>query len=146
MVYIGLAAVLFTLEVFVKRYINRHFTDPENGRDLAGGAVRIQNLQNPGAAMGLLSKKKGILKTLTVAAMAVIIYFLLKCSLFSRETKSRTLTGLALAAAGAAGNGIERLTRDSVTDYIRLQKLPGKAGSIVFNLSDVMILLAIILL
>jgi signal peptidase II len=77
------------------------------GRDitLPGGLIRLQLVINHGAAFGLGARYEPILTAVAVAAVILLGTWAV------RATGRAEGLGAALAAAGAAGNLIDRLTR-----------------------------------
>lgn len=90
---------------------------------------------NDGVAFGLLGGGQAAVVIFTVVAVAVLLFY------FGRHSKRSLLwlpTGLLLG--GAIGNLIDRLTYDSVTDFIKLPLWP------VFNVADIAITVGVIIL
>ena len=58
----------------------------------------------------------------------------------SGDRAALLLYGAALLACGGLSNLVDRFARGSVTDYLRFPRLPGRAGRLVWNLADFMIL------
>jgi signal peptidase II len=77
------------------------------GRDItmAGGLIRLQLVINHGASLGLGSAYEPLLAAVALAGMILLGIWAVRAS--SRAERF----GAALAAAGAAGNLIDRLTR-----------------------------------
>jgi signal peptidase II len=92
------------------------------GRDITipGHSVRLQLVINHGASFGFGSGYEPLIAVLTVAGMIALGYWAVRAA--GRAERA----GAALAAAGAAGNLIDRLTRapgifrGGVVDWIHL--------------------------
>ena len=109
-------------------------------RQSALGSLRFELSRNSGAAFGL---GRGLTPLITVISLAAVIAL----GYAGWRSRSRAWAlALGLAAAGAAGNLLDRLTRapgfgrGAVVDWI---KLPFYGP--VFNLADVMLRLGIVL-
>lgn len=102
------------------------------GRDIGGGLIRLQLVVNHGATLGLGARLEPLLALIAAAGMVLLAAWALR----ARGTAERL--GAALAAAGAAGNLIDRLARSpgvlhgGVIDWIHLA-FYGPT----FNLADV---------
>ena len=89
-----------------------------------GRFFELTHLENRGAAAGLLAAHPRWVLAFgcAVAGGACLRY------------------GAALLACGGLSNLFDRFARGSVTDYLRFPYLPGRAGRLVWNLADFMIL------
>lgn len=94
------------------------------------GVFEIHYIQNPGAAWGILANKQILFYVITVIAMAVGIWFYIRCKQSGSFRDLRVLVILILA--GAAGNFVDRLRFRYVIDflYFKLIDFP------VFNIAD----------
>jgi signal peptidase II len=101
----ALTAVLAVVaDIASKAWAEVHLSDGRHVT-LAGGAIRLQLVINHGAAFGLGARYEPLLTAL--ALVAVILYG----TWAVRAANRAAGFGAALAAAGAAGNVIDRLTR-----------------------------------
>ncbi|MFZ8812481.1 MAG: signal peptidase II [Thermus aquaticus] len=113
-------------------------------RPLLGDLLYLTLVKNTGAGFGLLQDKAQILGWVSLLVGGILLYLLG----FRRYPPAFTL-GLSLVAAGALGNGVDRLGRGWVVDYLDLgTQIPLIAQFPVFNLADVCVTLgaAILLL
>jgi signal peptidase II len=101
---------------------------PGDSRDVLGSALRIVHVQNDGVAFGRLAGSAGLVGVIVAAAVfALLVYFVTHL-----DTPLVWLpTGLLLG--GALGNVVDRLTRGTVTDFVKLPHWPA------FNFADVCI-------
>ena len=90
-----------------------------------GRFFELTHLENRGAAAGLLAAHPR-----WVLAFGCAVYALVLALRY----------GAALLACGGLSNLVDRFARGSVTDYLRFPRLPGRAGRLVWNLADFMIL------
>lgn len=94
------------------------------------GVFEIHYIQNPGAAWGILANKQILFYVITVFALAVGIWFYVRCK---RSESFRDLRALViLILAGAAGNFIDRLRFRYVIDFIYFKLIDFP----VFNIAD----------
>jgi signal peptidase II len=106
------------------------------------GVFRFTYVENRGAAFGMLSEHRWVFMVISVAAVALIIAYIWK-----ENPKTVSLRyGLALMAAGGAGNMIDRVARGYVVDFIELSfvKYPCRTAAgwhlatfPVFNVADI---------
>lgn len=101
-----------------------------------GRFFELTHLENRGAAAGLLAAHPR-----WVRAFGCAVYALALALLLLRMDGGACLRyGAALLACGGLSNLVDRFARGSVTDYLRFPYLPGRAGRLVWNLADFMIL------
>jgi signal peptidase II len=111
-------------------------------RPLLGNLLYLTLVKNTGAGFGLLQGQALLLGWLSLLVGGFLLYLLG----FRRYPLGLTL-GLSLVAAGALGNGIDRLGRGWVVDYLDLgTQIPLIANFPVFNLADVCVTLGAALL
>lgn len=109
-----------------------------------GGTVRLETTENPGAFMNLgqhwpqpyrfLFLQAGVMLTLAGAAFV----------LWRRRNGLLFTTALALVLAGGLGNLLDRLWKDSVTDFLFVGWGPVHTG--IFNVADVAIVAGVLLI
>jgi signal peptidase II len=104
-------------------------------RDVVGGVLRVVHVENDGVAFGRLSGS-GVLVALivTVALVALLVYVGTHLDVPGIWLPTGLLLG------GAIGNVVDRVTRGSVTDYIKASHWPA------FNVADVSITLGVVVL
>jgi len=98
--------------------------------------IRISNVENTGAAFGILQGAGGFLVVTSVVAVVAVLAFLFWAPPHSRTYRA----ALALILGGAVGNLIDRVTRGSVTDFIDPTHYPA------FNVADSSIVIGVGLL
>jgi signal peptidase II len=145
----SLSRVRTVLLVFVVALVGcDHYTkhaakaalDDAPPRPLIAGVLQLTYLENTDSGFGLLRNVPVAVRTplLTAAQIGAGLVMLLAC--LRRRGRPVVRLGLALLAAGALGNGIDRLARGYVVDFIHLRHWP------VFNVADVLITAGAILL
>ena len=115
MIFIGIFAGIFVLDLLMKKCAEYRLKDKEK-RELAGGAVILHRYENPGAALGILTA--------------------LFLKLVRQPGRTGEKLGLALLLGGGWNNWTDRVIKGSVTDYISFRSRWKRFSRIVFNLSD----------
>ena len=127
------AVVTVALDQAVKALV-RSTIDRGDAVDLVLG-IKIVNVRNSGIAFGMFSGGGAILVIFAIAALAALLIF------FARH-RDRPLVWLptGLLIGGAAGNLIDRLRENGVTDFIDFPAWPA------FNVADVAITFGVLTL
>lgn len=147
MIYYLITSAVVLAEQVAKRWAKavcrgkhgKEYGEEKNVRETPNGRVRIELLENPGAAAGIGADHPKLLAGLSGFLLGGFVYELRK----ERE-KGITAAGIgyALLLGGGLSNLLSRLREGSVTDYIRFPKLPVKwLSRLVFNVSDFAIFL-----
>ncbi|GAA5334157.1 MULTISPECIES: signal peptidase II [Thermus] len=111
-------------------------------KPLLGDLLYLTLVRNAGAGFGLLQGKAFLLGWLSLVVGTALLYLLA-----SRRYPFAQALALSLIAAGALGNGIDRLGRGWVVDYLDLgTSIPPIAQFPVFNLADICVTLGALLL
>lgn len=96
-------------------------------RVLVPGILWLTRVHNTGAAFGMLRGQQWLLMGVAVAVLAAIVWVAARMKPRSRMAWA----ALAMIAAGALGNLIDRAVLDGVTDFFDLGWFP------VFNVADI---------
>jgi len=96
-------------------------------------AVTLVNTRNSGVAFGLFADGGLVVALVTGAALAALLAFF-----FVNRDRPLAWLPTGLLLGGAAGNMIDRLRDDAVTDFIKLPAWPA------FNLADVAITVGVL--
>lgn len=144
MIYFGIITGILLMEMLIKRWVKRT-ERKDNTRMPEWRCIRIEHLENGGAAKGIFSTHRKFLKGMT----GVILCGL--CLMLGKEHRRIpfSLRGVALAMilGGGLSNWLDRMRKDTVTDYVRFPNCPVKViQRLVFNISDFFILIGGILL
>lgn len=146
---------LLAIDQATKVYARQHWKETANAPRLyAGGLLRIQYAENPGAFLSFLgnSHPQARFWLLTVAN-GVILAAVSGCLLAGRPRDAGSWGALALIVAGGTGNLIDRLRFDNhVIDFLILTtgplELPGygpiRTG--IFNVADMAITAGFVML
>lgn len=133
MIYLLIAAGVFLLDFFIKRYMDKTYEEKQRHARF-GGKIILEKYYNSGAALNLLSRFPRVMRgihTCAVVAVGIAYYLVLR-------TSGRPLakTGLSLLLGGGMSNLYDRYTKDHVVDYFHLGLGPKRLRRIVFNISD----------
>ena len=144
LIYFGIIAGILFLEMVIKHEVIRREEKGDKKQPKCKG-IRIEHLENGGAATGLFSDHKTTLKVITGGILSILCVRLGKE--YHRKSFSAYGLGLALILGGGLSNLMDRIRKGTVTDYIRFVKCPVKRiQKLVFNISDFCILIGGILL
>ena len=89
----------------VTKQIVLHTLEVGESVDLIPGVFRFTHVKNPGAAFGMLEDNRWIFIVITVAAVAAIIFYLVKY----RPRDPWLFVPLSMIAGGGLGNMVDRL-------------------------------------
>ena len=106
------------------------------GWDRLAPYARIVHWQNSGAAFGLFQNGNAVFTVLAIVVIIVIFYYY---PLVEREDWTLRVA-MGMQTAGAAGNLIDRLMHQEVTDFISVGTFP------VFNVADASISVGVAIL
>lgn len=135
-----LVPLLLALDQILKLWALEHLSPIP--RPLLGDLLYLTLVRNTGAGFGLFQGQASFLGWMSLLVGGFLLYLLG----YRRYPLGWTL-GLSLVAAGALGNGIDRLGRGWVVDYLDLgTNLSLIAHFPVFNLADVCVTLGALLL
>lgn len=142
LIYFVIAAGVVLTEIVLKKYLKENELDGTK----IGENVRIELMENKGAAGGRFAGRPELIKQLNAILLGLCTGQLLAEMLEKRKVTVAGL-GLALVIGGGLSNFLDRLRKGSVTDYLRFPKCPVKRiGRLVFNLADFSIFLGSFLL
>ena len=137
---LGLSAVIITLDQWTKWLVRTNL--PYEGTWLPNGLTwlnpyaRIVNWNNSGAAFGSFQNGNSVFTVLAILVICAIIYYYPRVD--DSDWTLRLAMGLQLG--GAAGNLVDRLFMQKVTDFISIGNFP------VFNIADSSISIGVVVL
>ena len=108
----------------------------QRSKNIIPNLLNFTLVKNKGAAFSLLSNSTTLLTIISVIASLLIITFILK----STPKSFWDAIGLAYLLGGTVGNGIDRLLKGYVLDFIELVPI----NFPIFNVADISINIAII--
>ncbi|HEY7914530.1 MAG TPA: signal peptidase II [Blastocatellia bacterium] len=116
--YLMVTAVLLALDQITKYWVSITFQEGDEGKDVIPGFFKLSYTENPGIAFGMLNsgEMRWVLVAISVVAIIVVIYYLMRTSASSKLL----LWSLAFLAAGISGNLIDRIRLGRVIDFILL--------------------------
>lgn len=138
MIFVGIAVLVFCVDFFVKRHMEKTLVEGEEKKRL-GGFLRFRKHHNRGAFLNAGQARRPVVAAVSVLlTLAVTVLFI--CSL---GTQGNVLlkTGLALLLGGAFSNTYDRLKRKYVVDYLSFGVKWKWLAQIIFNISDFCIII-----
>ena len=128
------AAVIVGIDQATKALVRAHVRFGSEDGILPG--VQLVNSRNKGVAFNLLEGKPGVVGAITAAVVIGLLVFF-----WINRTRPLLWLPVGLLLGGAAGNVIDRVTRDDgVTDFIKLPAWPA------FNVADMAITFGVLAL
>lgn len=129
----GLFLLLLGTDEAIKQYVEDNM-DQKEERAIPGGKLLLRKVYNPGFALGTLQRYPEVVRD--VSAVAGISVFAHWIYMMWRRGHWIEKTGSTLAAAGAAGNLLDRLWRGKVVDYIGFRTKSPFFSKLTANLAD----------
>lgn len=126
------------LDQFTK-YLAVHFLKGTSGFSILPGIFELYYLENLGAAWGILKNARIFFLIITLVLLGFIYYYYRKLPFEKHWRMCRFL--MIVLAAGAIGNGIDRLIHGYVVDFLYISAI----NFPVFNLADCYVTVSIIL-
>lgn len=142
MIYIGVAGIIFLIDFFVKKYIDKKY-EKNVPHDCFFPQIEIRKYYNKGAAFNLGEKNPkliAIFHTGMVAGLAIREALLLK-----KPKRKAEKLGIALILGGGMSNLYDRLQKKHVVDYVRFRFGSKRLQNIIFNISDFFIFAGVII-
>ena len=97
----------------------------------------IDLVRNYGAAFNILSGNRLLLSFISIISTIILSYFI-----FISENKFINRYGLSFILAGSIGNGIDRILKGYVIDFIKIKFIDFP----VFNIADIVINIGVLIL
>ncbi|MDR0964184.1 MAG: signal peptidase II [Clostridium sp.] len=142
LICIILISSVFLAELYIKHRIERRYHGGKT-RTLFNGKIIIQKLHNHGLAMGAIKdKSKTVLSIVSALFTLFSVRFLFR---FRKKGNNTAKLGNALLLGGALSNLYDRIKKGYVVDYFSVNTKWKRVSSIVYNLSDLCIVLGAIL-
>jgi signal peptidase II len=140
LILLGLGGVVIALDQWTKWLVRANIpyqsTWLPNGLTWLSPYARIVNWNNSGAAFGSFQNGNSVFTVLAILVICAILYY------YPRVEESDWTLRLAmgLQLGGAAGNLVDRLLMQKVTDFISIGNFP------VFNIADSSISIGVVVL
>lgn len=143
MIFIILLMGVFLGDLLLKKYVEARLPEGKE-KTILGGRILIRKLHNRGIALGRLAGRPLLIRRGTFGLITgIAVYFV--ASLFRRDGAVRK-TGAALLLGGALCNWFDRFHQGFVTDYFSFNVKWKRLKRLVFNLSDLCIMIGTALL
>ena len=126
--FILLSVLIILVDQFTKYIININYKSLINN-DLI--LFSIDYVKNYGAAFNILSGSRIFLSTVSIVISFFLIYFIL----YKKNISNIDLLSFSFIMGGTIGNGIDRITKGYVIDFINLNFI----NFPVFNIADISI-------
>lgn len=141
MVYLVIIVLIFTAEIFIKDYIEKHQPLCKE-KKVMQGKMSITRQYNKGGCLNFLEKQSGLIRWGSFFMLAgVVVYF---ARILCRKGERGLKLSLSFVIGGALSNICDRLFKGQVTDYLILNVK--RLRNVVFNLGDFFIFLGSFLL
>lgn len=133
MIYIGIAAIIFIGDFFIKNHMEHALADGKE-RKRMHGFIRLRIHHNKGAFLNAGQKRRPVVAAVSLLLTAVLTVIFI----FSFGTQGNRLlkTGLSMLLGGAFSNTYDRLKRKYVVDYFSFGVKWKWLSRMIFNLSD----------
>ncbi|MCS6838592.1 MAG: signal peptidase II [Bdellovibrionaceae bacterium] len=143
-IFILLALIVLPLDQFLK-WVARKYLKRDYEFELGPFFVRFELAENPGAFLSLGANWPEEVRFWILTVLVLFILVWAGWTLFSHKNIPRyEFWGLQFLLVGGIGNLIDRAFKGTVTDYIQVGLGPLQTG--IFNLVDMMILLALFIM
>ena len=126
--YILLSSLIILSDQFTKHIIDINYTSYINNDLLF---FSIDYVKNYGAAFNILNGSRIFLSTISTIITLFLIYFIL----YKKNLSNLDLFSYSFILGGTIGNGIDRITKGYVIDFINLNFIDFP----VFNIADISI-------
>ena len=143
MFYLGIIAVIFLSDFFVKKIVDEKLAFGEK-KTYLDGKIILEKYYNKGFALDKFEKHP---KLVAYGSGFVCISLIVKlCILLFQKGNKGLKTALAMIIGGAGSNIYDRFRRHHVVDYVRFGVKWKALRNIVFNISDFFTILGALLL
>jgi len=147
MIYIGIAATIFALELFVKKYVEKNKVIGKEEL-VFHNRVIVEKHHNKGALLNIFDQHQKVIAAISVGLTVFALIF----GIYEWKEPSKSIArsgqklGLAFLLGGALSNTYDRVVRGYVVDYCRLNVKWKAIRNIIFNIGDFFIMIGALLL
>lgn len=134
---------IFITDFFIKQYIEQ-YGEKVSGKKIWKERIKLKKHHNTGMAMDILEHRTEWV--LACSSVLVTILCIFMAVLMPKKGKRLMKYGLGFLLGGAAGNLYDRAVRHYVVDYFSFQTGVSWIDRIIFNLSDLCILVGMLFL
>lgn len=150
-IFVTLVSIIFFGDLYIKNRVEKYIfvkrdTAPGSGkneREFLGGKLLLRRHHNRGMVLNAGEKKQSVVAVISLV-LTVILTVVFFISLGHRGN-NLLRTGLSLLLGGAFSNTYDRLKRKYVVDYISFGVRWKRLRNIVFNFSDLCIIIGALL-
>ena len=133
--FIFISAIIVIIDQVTKSLIKEYYKSFINKELIF---FRIDYVKNFGAAFNLFSGSRIFLSLVSIIITIIILFFILK----NEEAKNIDLLSYSFILGGTIGNGLDRIIKGYVIDFINLNFISFP----VFNIADISINIGLILI
>lgn len=133
--FLSISLLFFSLDQLTKYLININYKNLLNKDFFLFSITKVKNF---GAAFNILSGNRVFLSIISIAISIALIYMILE----KNNTRNIDLYSYSFILGGSLGNGIDRIFRGYVLDFIDLNFI----NFPVFNLADITINIGFIII
>lgn len=141
MVYVGIAAGIFLLELGIKTLAEKK-RKLNTTKAVCGGKLLLRKHHNKGIVLNIGQGKP---KLVAWVSFVLCMGITLAALVLGKRASGLVKTGLALLLGGAYSNTYDRLFRTYVVDYFSFGVKNSRLRRIVFNIADFFIMIGAIL-
>ncbi len=132
LIWIVVSAFLIGFDQFTKFLVTENISEYDTLK-IINGIIDFVNVKNTGAAFSILNNATWFLALISaVFCIGIVVYLLI-----TKPKNKLYCTGLCMMFAGAFGNGIDRIFRGYVIDFIKTVFIDFP----IFNIADILIVL-----
>ncbi len=140
---IGIMGAVFFGDLAIKERVERKSREGEK-RALFGGKLILSKFHNRGMLLSVMKDRRRVVAALSLllALLSAVLWIVT----LGQKGNDLLRTGLALLVGGGFSNTYDRLRRKYVVDYLSLGVGPKWLRRVVFNLSDLCIMLGALMI
>ena len=145
MIAVSLAIIFLTagIDLLIKWRVEQEVSWKKE-EEILGGAGILRKVHNHGMMLGVGAEHPGVIKRLSMAALAVVA--IVQAYLLGKPGCLKEKIAMSLLAGGAVSNTVDRVKRGYVVDYFAFNTKWEKLKKITYNLGDFAIFAGVILL
>ena len=132
--FAGIAAASFLIDEGMKNYVEEYDV-LDTPKEILNGKAILRRYHNKGAFLNFGEQKRKLVTLLSVLLTAAVLV------VFGMRGKKLLKAGLSFLLGGAFSNTYDRVMREYVVDYVSLKTGIAAIDRVVFNLSDLCILI-----
>lgn len=143
MIFLIVMASVFGLDYAVKRYVESHKKEGQQEKAL-GGAILVRRMSNKGAAGSMLEQHPKVVKW--SSGILILGMFVSYTRLLLQKGNAACKLCYSVILGGGLSNLHDRIKRGAVTDYFSFCVPIKRIKNLVFNISDLFIIIGSVFL